>query len=665
MFGIARRLVLAGAFCFGLWIACGSTVLSAVVVDSPPAVRAERRLTQASDQSADQLFEQQQYEAAAVAYGREWRMLAADGRAEMALRRRHVLQQLGRVRLLLERYEAAIEPLEVLIELHRDNDFRVEPALSNLGLAYYHLGRYSEAEDMLREAVAGWDAVRALAQNDDLDRVTLFEQQGYTYNLLQRVLVAQGQIESALVWAERSRGRALAATLSEGSVSPPRLTNLRRDARQSQTTLVTYSILTDGRRILGNELETEETLLVWVLSPTGQLTFKQVPLKAVWQDFSTRMENLSPLASLVQVSRSDLGVSSRGFSDFSWAVSGTRRPNTAPDLEAVSLKLLHQLLIEPIAEALPISPDQPVIFVPEGTLFLVPFAALRDRNGTYLIEQHQLSVTPSAQTLLLTETETPFALSDAALVVGNPATMPPLPGESQPLPPLPGAEAEAIAIAKLLNTDPLVAAAATEPAVLAALPEADILHFATHGLLDFDAQLNEFGLPLTEAIPNRSETGVTVTPGAVIVGENVTVGGVDADIALARERVVRVGLPGVLALAPEGSADGWLSAETIADMELKADLVVLSACNTGRGRITGDGVVGLSRAFLVAGAPSVVVSLWQIPDMPTALLMTEFYRQLQQDGNKSRALRAAMLSVKATHPDPKNWAGFVLVGQPK
>lgn len=267
---------------------------------------------------------------------------------------------------------------------------------------------------------------------------------------------------------------------------------------------------------------------------------------------------------------------------------------------------------------------------------------------------------PSIQTLALTDRAR--SLDGAALVVGNPAEMPVLPNFGV-LPSLPGAEQEAAAIAALLNTDPWIGPEATETAILEQMADKSIIHLATHGLLDFDDTLNEFGLPTADEIPTRAETGVNVTPGAVIVGDNVTVGGVDARVALARERVVRVKLPGLLALAPDTDNDGWLSAADIATLDLSADLVVLSACNTGRGRITGDGVLGLSRTFMTAGVPSVLVSLWQVPDMPTAELMTEFYQQLADNPNKAQALRQAMLAMKAEDPNPKNWAGFVLIGQ--
>jgi len=98
-------------------------------------------------------------------------------------------------------------------------------------------------------------------------------------------------------------------------------------------------------------------------------------------------------------------------------------------------------------------------------------------------------------------------------------------------------------------------------------------------------------------------------------------------------------------------------------MNLNADLMVLSACDTGRGKITGDGVVGLSRSLVTAGVSSLVVSLWQVPDASTADLMTHFYNNLQQGLDKATALRNAMLTARSTHPDPVHWAAFTLIGE--
>ena len=121
-------------------------------------------------------------------------------------------------------------------------------------------------------------------------------------------------------------------------------------------------------------------------------------------------------------------------------------------------------------------------------------------------------------------------------------------------------------------------------------------------------------------------------------------------------------VPGAIALAPGNGEDGLLTSAEILEMNLQADLAILSACDTGRGRITGDGVVGLSRALITAGVPSVVVSLWSVPDAPTAELMTEFYRQMGGGQDKAQALRQAMLITMEKHPNPSDWAAFTLVG---
>jgi CHAT domain len=87
------------------------------------------------------------------------------------------------------------------------------------------------------------------------------------------------------------------------------------------------------------------------------------------------------------------------------------------------------------------------------------------------------------------------------------------------------------------------------------------------------------------------------------------------------------------------------------------------ACGTGQGKLTGDGVVGLSRSLISAGTPSVIVSLWKIPDDATSALMTDFYENLQQKDDKAVALRKAMLKVMKEYPNQVNWGAFTLVGE--
>ena len=97
----------------------------------------------------------------------------------------------------------------------------------------------------------------------------------------------------------------------------------------------------------------------------------------------------------------------------------------------------------------------------------------------------------------------------------------------------------------------------------------------------------------------------------------------------------------------------------------KTDLVVLSGCQSQSGKRTrGDDIIGLSQAFLYAGSPSVVASLWDVDDDATRLLMVAFYSHLRQGRSKSDALRAAQVEVRQKYPSPFYWAGFVLTGDP-
>jgi CHAT domain-containing protein len=182
----------------------------------------------------------------------------------------------------------------------------------------------------------------------------------------------------------------------------------------------------------------------------------------------------------------------------------------------------------------------------------------------------------------------------------------------QQLPPLPGAEREAKAIAPLLNTQPLIGKDATKATIKQLLPKARMIHLATHGLLDESR-----------------------------------------------------GIGSAIAFTPSGDDNGLLTAEEIFSLKLNAELVVLSACDTGRGRITGDGVVGLSRSLISAGVPSVLVSLWSVPDDSTAFLMTEFYKNLERNADKAQALRKAMLATMKQKPysNPLQWAAFTLIGE--
>jgi CHAT domain-containing protein len=519
------------------------------------------------------------------------------------------LGNLGLAYFSLGNYAQAIEYSQQSLAIAREiKDRQGEgTVLNNLGAAFLKAGNPTEAEKMLVNAIQVWESMRQMLGSNDANKVSIFEGQAGTYLTLQQVRVAQNNPISALEIAERGRARAfvdlLTERLSTGDANPviasaPNQDQIRQIAKAQNATLVQYSIIYDEFHIQGKSESRESALYIWVIQPTGEITFRQVDLKPLWQ------QHKISLANLIIDNQEFLAVRSRSSTGFA---------QPQPDLPT-----LHQLLIDPIASLLPKDPNAHVIFIPQKSLFQVPFPALLDANGTYLIEKHTILTAPSIQVLDLTRQQRQKlaqkpANSGRALVLGNP-TMPSVssyPGEpKQRLSPLPGAEAEAIAIAPLLNTQAITGAQGTKAAIVQKMPQASIIHLATHGLLD--------------------------------------------DVR---------GLGSAIALAPSGSDDGLLTAFEIFDMKLQANLVVLSACNTGEGRITGDGVIGLSRALISAGVPSVIVSLWSVPDAPTSELMQSFYQNLQNNPDKAQALRQAMLTTMKTHPQPRNWAAFTLIGE--
>ncbi|NES20296.1 MAG: CHAT domain-containing protein [Symploca sp. SIO3E6] len=573
------------------------------------------------------------------------------------------LKGMAKAYLLMENYPQAIAIFEQLIGDSRQEDISsgLSPALSNLALAYFLSGQLKEAEVALKDAIEGWEEIRAF-NNDDLDKITFLEQQAYSYRLLQKVLVAQNKPEEALLVAEQSRARSLVEQFVENSGSsplpPPTIEGLQQIAQATNSTIVEYSLVGSELRVFGNEPRDETDLYIWVVQPNGTISFRQIDLLRQLPD-----KSLTELVAKVRTR--GLGVRGRGIVVVEANNARANNIETSPQ----QLEELYQLLIAPIAELLPQNPSARVTFVPQEALFLVPFAALRDPSGNYLIDKHTLLSAPSIQVLALTQQQQQRLQGSGnqnLLVVGNP-TMPTLPAQGdeppQQLSSLPGAEQEALAVAALLNTQPLIGSQATKAAVVSAMPQQRIIHLATHGLLELDDNLKEFDP--TANVPTARESGVFITPGGITVGSNVFIGGVPAEEVLVNEGVLRVSLIGAIALAPSGDDSGFLTAKEIMDLQLNnTELVVLSACDTGRGKITGEGVVGLSRAFIATGVPSVVVSLWAVPDAPTSSLMTEFYRQMQQGADKAQALRQAMLTTKQQYPHPRNWAAFTLIGEP-
>ncbi|MBK8243037.1 MAG: CHAT domain-containing protein [Saprospiraceae bacterium] len=169
-----------------------------------------------------------------------------------------------------------------------------------------------------------------------------------------------------------------------------------------------------------------------------------------------------------------------------------------------------------------------------------------------------------------------------------------------------------------------------------------ILHIATHGYFFPDPKINKESLSNSEPVFKISDHPM-LRSGLIMAGGNVAWQG---------KQIL------------EGREDGILTAYEISQMNLSnTELVVLSACETGLGEIQGnEGIYGLQRAFKIAGAKYLIMSLWQVPDKQTSLLMTTFYKKwLEEKMNIQDAFHAAQKELRDNGLDPYNWAGFVLV----
>ncbi len=178
----------------------------------------------------------------------------------------------------------------------------------------------------------------------------------------------------------------------------------------------------------------------------------------------------------------------------------------------------------------------------------------------------------------------------------------------------------------------------------------NILHIATHGFFWSDSTAHKkefFAQRMLQSFDRDRPTHPAIDPlnrcGLLLAGANTALSGHSKDL-------------------PDGVQDGILTAKEISLLDLrKADLVVLSACETGNGEITGDGVFGLQRAFKQAGAQTLILSLWKVNDNATQLLMTEFYLNwITLHQSKRAAFRNAQNTVRSQFPEPAYWAGFII-----
>ena len=261
-------------------------------------------------------------------------------------------------------------------------------------------------------------------------------------------------------------------------------------------------------------------------------------------------------------------------------------------------------------------------------------------KNNYQLNEAQIVYLTNSRYLPEVKQQQSQAMHSKALLVGSPNY-----GSQGGIDPLPATAKEVDAIGQILKQkqikyNKLKENEATE-ASIKQLEQVDLLHIATHGFFLSDAQADEsgkvFGVSLAQAQQNP----------------------------LLRSGLLLAGAGGTVAGAPErsGQNNGVLTAYEVMQLQLQPNtLVALSACETGLGEVqNGEGVYGLLRAFQLAGAESVIISLWKVDDAATQLLMTSFYQQYMQGKNRTEAFRIAQQKVKAKYEDPLYWGAFMLV----
>lgn len=589
---------------------------------------------------------------------------------------------LQEILLKLKRYEQALELTEERLEAARTTHNLVQEAaaLTAAASALILLNRPEDARVRLDQALPAaektgslatlrqiwrgygdvaaarrdWDgAARAYGEAMrciEQDRLAAQEQSlrtGYlrqhipVYRSLIMALVASGRHVEAFTVSEQAKGRALADLLAGGKVDLNKgmTEEDRRRASELQSEIRTLMAR------LENAVSTDEIDAVRTEIERARKAYEEfrVALYLRQPDLETRRAEFSP-ASLKEIGETLLDRSTAILSytftpDRCYLFVIHRAKDGKVRLECIATSLqasalrtesealwrsaaapggayerparaLYRMLIAPAAPLL--AAKTHLIIVPDPAAPTIPYAVMLDAKGQPVISRWSVSYAPSVTALLrmVRAAHHAAAKGPGILAVGSPRF-------PKGFSPLPATAEEARRIARLKpGSRVLTGSSATRSHVLASAASARYVHLATHGVLD-------------ERAPMQS----------------------------------------AIVLTPEGEDDGLVRARDLADSALRADMVVLSACETALGRhISGEGVLGLTWALFAAGATSTVATQWQVYDESTRTLMVEFYRRLLKPAgkavSKAEALRQAQLAVRSMpqYRHPYYWGAFMLSG---
>ena len=344
--------------------------------------------------------------------------------------------------------------------------------------------------------------------------------------------------------------------------------------------------------------------------PSKQAQASQLVFDTTTPESKHEMHSELPLPSSTKLPKEEDGAFSKNST-----VTNQRNAHQNGDDAFVNL---YEALIAPVEEALT-KPE--IVIIPEGPLFFVPFAALKDKSGHFLSETKRIRLAPSLTTLkLLKECPAEKHSKQGALIVGGPEAEIVIKYRGEKMwfcefGDLPGARKEADMVGEVLGEKALTGCSATKDEFQRRLKEGvAIIHIATHG--------------------------------KAATGELLFAPGPSAGSKIPKEKKY------------------MLTVEEVYSSGINAQLVVLSCCHSGRGKIKAEGVVGLTRAFLAAGARSVLATLWAVDDEATFYFMKSFYQHLKSGESASASLQQAMKEMrkKPEWSHPYYWAPFFIVG---
>jgi len=334
---------------------------------------------------------------------------------------------------------------------------------------------------------------------------------------------------------------------------------------------------------------------------------------------------------------------------------------------------LHKIIFAPLISAF--GGNEQLLLAPDGDLTRLPFEVLPMGDERCLIDDYHISYVGAGRDVLrfgaattgqptksLVAADPDFDLRSGDDYAQKEAVKPP--GRQSRefnrsdlwFSRLPGTREEGKFVAAKINVDPWFESRALE-ARIKSVQSPFILHLATHGFFLEDQKHD----------PGRELRGLGVMGWEPGIGKG-RLSRLGLENPLLRSGLALAGANTFLkeGVLPEEAEDGILTAEDVSGLDLlSTELVVLSACDTGLGEVrVGEGVFGLRRAFVLAGAKTLVMSLWKVPDQQTQQLMEDFYSRVLSGQPRAEALREAQIQMKAKYLHPIYWGAFICQGDP-